>query len=237
MPIHDWTKVDAGLFHAFHHRWIDALTDTLNDGLLPEDHYALPEQRIPGPIPDVLTLRVAPTSEPESPATRGGMALADAPVRTTVIHRQDPEVYGDRANYITIRHRHGEVVAVIEIVSPGNKGAVNEFRRFIEKADQWLHAKVSMLIIDLFPPGRRDPFGIHAALWDDEYHPPAEKPLAVAAYDAHDRTAYVEPLAIGDVLPEMPVFLRMQYYVPVPLEATYQTAWRMFPKQLKSLLA
>jgi len=22
MPIHDWTRVDAGLFHDFHHEWI-----------------------------------------------------------------------------------------------------------------------------------------------------------------------------------------------------------------------
>ena len=53
MPIHDWTRVDAGLFHAFHHRWIDALCDALNGGVLPADYFALPEQRIQGPIPDV----------------------------------------------------------------------------------------------------------------------------------------------------------------------------------------
>ena len=22
MPVHDWTRVDAGIFHAFHHDWI-----------------------------------------------------------------------------------------------------------------------------------------------------------------------------------------------------------------------
>lgn len=22
MPLHDWTRVDAGIFHAFHHEWI-----------------------------------------------------------------------------------------------------------------------------------------------------------------------------------------------------------------------
>jgi hypothetical protein len=31
MPIHDWTRVDAGLFHHFRHRWIDALCDALPD--------------------------------------------------------------------------------------------------------------------------------------------------------------------------------------------------------------
>ena len=44
MPMHDWTKVEAGIFHAFHHRWISALSDVLNGGRLPADYYALPEQ-------------------------------------------------------------------------------------------------------------------------------------------------------------------------------------------------
>ena len=28
MPIHDWTRVDAGLFHAFHQGWIIRLSDS-----------------------------------------------------------------------------------------------------------------------------------------------------------------------------------------------------------------
>ena len=35
MPMHDWTKVEAGIFHAFHHRWISAISDALNQGSLP----------------------------------------------------------------------------------------------------------------------------------------------------------------------------------------------------------
>ncbi len=48
MPIHDWTRVGAGLFHAFHQRWIGALCDALNTGALPPDYFALPEQNIKG---------------------------------------------------------------------------------------------------------------------------------------------------------------------------------------------
>lgn len=57
MPIHDWTKVDAGIFHAFHHGWIEELARALNRGLLPADYYALPEQHAAGFGPDVLTLQ------------------------------------------------------------------------------------------------------------------------------------------------------------------------------------
>jgi hypothetical protein len=63
MPIHDWTRVDAGIFHAFHHRWISAISDVLNTGLLPSDFYALPEQMAAGFGPDVLTLQDLGTDE------------------------------------------------------------------------------------------------------------------------------------------------------------------------------
>lgn len=42
--MHDWTRVPAGIFHAFHNPWIGDLPKALNDGLLPRDHYALGKQ-------------------------------------------------------------------------------------------------------------------------------------------------------------------------------------------------
>ena len=37
MPVHDWTSVDAGIFHAFHQEWIIGLTHALNQGILPRN--------------------------------------------------------------------------------------------------------------------------------------------------------------------------------------------------------
>ena len=64
MPILDWTRVDAGLFHAFHQQWIIAICNALNAGRLPADYFALPERNIFGPIPDM-------TLEPGKGANRG----------------------------------------------------------------------------------------------------------------------------------------------------------------------
>src|SRR5947209_5540892 len=127
MPVHDWTRVDAGLFHAFHQQWISALCVALNSGGLPPEYFALPEQNIRGPIPDVLTLRLAPAAENES---KGGLAVATEPPRTRLVRRSEEDIYAAKADRITVRHRHGDVVAVIEIVSPGNKGSRAEFRTF-----------------------------------------------------------------------------------------------------------
>lgn len=240
MPIHDWSRVDAGLFHAFHHRWIGALCDALNSGGLPSDYFALPEQNIRGPIPDVLTLKLSSGTEDSRDGT-GGLAVATAPPRTRLIQRNEVDSYAAKANRLTVRHRHGEVVAVIEIVSPGNKGSRAEFRAFVEKSVELIRQSVHLLVIDLFFPSRRDPQGIHKAIWDEfeeqDCDLPPDKPLTVVSYDAGPtRVAYVEPVAVGDVLPEIPLFLRPEVYVPAPLEATYQIAWTAFPAVLKRLL-
>ena len=41
MPIHDWTRVDAGLFQSFRSSWIGAVSTPLNGGVLGKDYYAL----------------------------------------------------------------------------------------------------------------------------------------------------------------------------------------------------
>ena len=67
--------------------------------------------------------------------------------------------------------------------------------------------------------------------------PLADKLLTLAAYTGGTEiVAYVEPVGIGDSLPDMPVFLTADRYIPCPLEATYQTAWEQFPAPLKGPL-
>lgn len=45
--------------------------------------------------------------------------------------------------------------------------------------------------------------------------------------------AYVEPVAVGDALKDMPLFLDADRYVPAPLGETYQTCWNVCPQALK----
>ena len=44
MPIHDWSRVDPGLFHDFHQAWVNELRNALNGGGLPPGFFALAEQ-------------------------------------------------------------------------------------------------------------------------------------------------------------------------------------------------
>jgi Protein of unknown function (DUF4058) len=242
VPIHDWTRVDAGLFHAFHQSWIIALCNALNRGVLPSNYFALPEQSIGGPIPDVLSLRLSQGPD-DFAGDSSGLAVATAPPRTRIVrHAPELAVYARKADHITVRQRHGQIVAVVEIVSPGNKASTSELRAFVEKSSGLIQRGVHLLVVDLFPPTKRDPLGIHKVIWDEiedaEFELPGAKPLILAAYDAGPpAAAYVEPIAVGDVLPDMPLFLKPEYYVRAPLEAAYATAWADFPAALKRLLA
>ena len=245
MPIHDWTRVDAGLFHDFHQSWAVALRNRLNAGTLPPDYFALVEQDIRRPIPDVLTLRLSSGSdrgEDRGLDSSGGVATATRVPRTRLTQRAEVDSYLRKASRVTVRHRHGDVVAVIEIISPGNKASRAEFRTFVEKSAELIRQGVHLMVIDLFPPGKRDPQGIHKAIWDEfqeeeDFELPPETPLTLASYEAGPEcVAYVEFIGAGDYLPEMPLFLRPGHYVLGPLEETYQTAWSSFPAALKGLL-
>lgn len=245
MPIHDWTRVTHGTFHAFHVSWISEIQAALNAGLLPADYYAQAEQ-IAGPLgPDVLTLqtngRVANgTSDDESAS--GGVTLAKAPPKARLTASAAMEDYVLKRRTIVIRYSSGDrVVALLEIVSPGNKSSRHALRSFVEKAVEALYRGYHLLVVDLFPPTARDPQGIHAAIWqeisDDAFELPANEPLTLAAYSAGAvKQAYIEPTAVGRPLLEMPLFLEPETYINVPLEATYEGAYRGVPRKWKQVL-
>src|SRR5437588_578995 len=132
MPIHDWTRVDAGLFHDFHQDWTIELRRALNAGLLPPGYIALTDQQTGGPIPDVLTLHRG-AKDSDRPEREGGLAVATAPPRARFVDDLEEDTYARRANRIRIQHRHGRIVAIIEIVSPGNKNNRNALRAFVRK--------------------------------------------------------------------------------------------------------
>jgi hypothetical protein len=240
MPIHDWTRVNAGTFHHFHVSWITEIARALNAGLLPPDYYAMAEQLAGGIGPDVLTLQ-APRPEANGAAAEdppgGGIAVATAPPRTRFVLRKEEDKYAEKSRSIVIHHSSGDqVVALIEILSPGKKSSRHGVRSFLEKAYTALRAGYHLLLVDLFPPGPRDPQGIHGALWTEYFEEgftlPPDKPLTLAAYAAGEvKTAYVEPVAVGDSLPDMPLFLTPEVYVPVPLETTYQASWQAVPRR------
>jgi hypothetical protein len=244
MPMHDWTRVDDGTYHDFHTAWIAELLKLLNRGTLPKGYYALAEQQAGEVGPDVLTLRRPRSAEPESDADeQGGIAVATDPPRVEFTATSELKAYAARRRTIVIRHRSGNrVVAMIEIISPGNKRTRYQIGRFVRKAVKVITAGVHLLVVDPFPPGKRDPQGIHGAIWAElegaDYRQPADKPLTLASYAAGPTTtAHVQSFAVGQSIPDMPLFLTEERYVWVGLERAYREAWEGTPDEVRDALA
>lgn len=242
MPVHDWTRVNAGIFHHFHHSWIEEIKRGLNRGLLPADHYALVQQVAVKRRPVVRALQGPTNGAPLEASPRGAIALATAPPQVWFRAKTEVDVYAAKANVIAVRHTSNHrVVAMVEVVSPGNKNNRHGLRAFVEKAEELLRAGIHLLIVDLFPPSPRDPQGIHKAIWDEfldsEFALPPDRPLTLAAYiGGLIPETFVEPTAVGLALREMPLFLTPDAYVRVPLEATYQSAWEAVPAFWQNVL-
>lgn len=243
MPIHDWTRADAGVFHHFHLSWIAEIKRSLNKVLLPREYYALIERvtRDFGPL--VLSPeRPIEGSLSDEPEPSGGMTVFDDPPRVRFHVRAERDLYAAKVNRIGIRHQSGhQLVAIIEIVPPGTKDHRVPFAAFIRRAEQALLAGIHLLIVDLFPPTARDPDGIHRVIWggegDGDFALPEDTPLTCVSYVGHPGVdVYLEPRAVGDRLTDMPLFLAQQVYVPVPLEVTYLAAWEAVPRFLQKTI-
>jgi Protein of unknown function (DUF4058) len=238
MAIHDWTKAPSGFFHNFHQHWAVHLCEALNAGRLPKGYYALVDRTTLGVAPDVFTLEGRTPPGPRR-GRSGTIALAEAPPKTRFVSQStEEEGYAARANRVVVRDAEDEVVAIIEIVSPGNKSSRHAIKSFVDKTIDLLGQGINLLIIDLFPPTPRDPRGMHEKIWseltDEPFAPPSDKPLILASYVAGvPLRAFAEPVAVGDMLPDMPLFLDTANYVLAPLEDSYQVTWRACPEEFQ----
>ena len=237
MEIHDWTRVEAGTFHAFHVRWITHLSEALNAGLLPDGYYSDPEQHVGRKITDVLALHA---SDPEQlrnvpePLDGKAVAVAEAPpqVSRTLVLAPSP---AGRRRTLTIRHVTGHrIIALIEILSPAHKAGADAVTEFVRKATDAIRTGIHLAVVDLLPPGRHDPEGMRGvimkALSGEEYQLPEGNPLTFVSYSAGPTPiAYLNHPAVGAEIPNLPLFLTAERYVTLPLGTTYDTTYRGVP--------
>ncbi|NNJ26763.1 hypothetical protein [Alienimonas chondri] len=250
--LHDWTRVDAGIWHNFHVQWIAEINKELNGGLLPEPYYSLAEPQGGFTVEegddgsdeddeprrfeaDLLALHDVGGAPPGG----GGAALLDRPpnVRLTA-----PIGAGPLPRQISVRHGSDDrVVALIELVSPGNRDGAGKIESFCDKVVAAIRGGVHVLLIDLFPTTPLLPTGMHGAVvgrFGGQYDPPAGEPLTCAAYRAAGAatTTFVEPLAVGARPPTMPLFLTRKQYVELPLADGYAAAFAPMPAKYRRVL-
>src|SRR5262249_51556049 len=155
MPLHDWSRTPAGLYHVFHQLWSITLMTTLNAGRLPAGFTAIIEQKTGPKEGDVIAVDQRAT--PKAPITpAGGVITKDRPT-TRIVRRSDGRRYAAKANRVVVQHHLGNMVAVIELVSPGNKDSERAFQLFVTKIGDYIERGVHVLVLDPFPPTARDP--------------------------------------------------------------------------------
>lgn len=238
MPVHDWSQLDIGDFHDFHNGWAIAIRQAINGGILPEGYEARSDNYINGVEPDFSV-----TEEPiDSPRSKvGGLVTLAAP-KARQFAVTATEAYVRRQKRVVVRRADDRrPVAAIELVSWGNKAGAREFRRFLTKCVDHLLDGLHLLVIDLQKPSRRDPKGIHAAIWaelsDKAYKTIPGKNRTVVSYEAGEEVAaFINPLAVGDDLPDAALFLDPGFQVFVPLEETYRTALKGLPASVAKAL-
>jgi hypothetical protein len=252
MPMHVWTKVEPGFYHDFHNLWLVAIRHALNNGVLPAGYYAMTEQKSAGIEADILTLSVPPPPTNGVAAPSGAaLGLPGGAPAVGVLER------GERARHrkwsgrrLAVRHvSNHKVVAVVELVSPGNKDHREDLAAFGEKAVLLLAGGIHLLMVDPFPPPGFAPAGLHAAIWKKAarvrkgrtpFAVPADRPLLAASYctSSAEVTAAVEVFAVGRPVPAMPLYLTADGgFVTVPLEDAYMAAWPEVPKVWQDVVA
>jgi hypothetical protein len=237
MPMHDWSKVTPGEFHDFHGEWISATRRVLLDGVLPPQYYVAVDQHILGFIPDVLAMR-GQASKPRR-GTVGPVELKEP--------RTHPSVQTGVAPYFRTNRRLeiyqagvNRLVAVIEVVSNGNKNSQSGIDAFLRKSLEFLNGGIHLVVFDALPRGNFEPQGIHAAIWErltGESVPAPTKPLTIVSYAAGTQVrAYVDELAPGDRIPDTQLFLEDYGCVEIPTELAYTTAFQVQPTPVQDLL-
>jgi hypothetical protein len=238
MPIHDWSGASRAAFHNFYLGWTAGISAALNSGLLPPNHYySLTENIRDGrktAFEQIQERDVAP-ARPEQP--EGLLYYPESQPQTS--HRDVclEKEYAEKV--ITIREcSYENVVAAIRIVTAETKRSRYRLDQFVGWAVEAIRDGVSLLLIDPFPPGPLNPHGIHKAIWDEfvdnDFTLPTSRPVTLAAYvGGCIPEAFVEPVAFGSPLPEMPLFLNSGMFLRLPLEPSYQANWDRLPEPLR----
>lgn len=246
MPMHDWTRVAAGIYHDFHTVWLTAIRHALNNGVLPATHYAMVGQVTVGVEADILVLQAPPSTTPRPGA--GTSSLTAGRPAVGVLEREEKATRKRPGRRVTIRHvSNHTVVAIIELVSPGNKEGRREYARFVFKSAAILGLGIHLLVIDPFAPPPHSPLGLHASIWARAVKKkkgrtpatlPADRPLMAAGYAAGGEVvAAVQSFAVGEQVPDVPLFLTPeQEYVTLPLEPTYAAAFPDVPRVWREVL-
>jgi hypothetical protein len=226
-PVHDW--------EAFHGRWAFALADLLNR-ILPAQRYLAEAQVHAGRHieADVAEFELEqPLLAEQGNGSAGGLPVQAQTWAPPAATRTVDIVFPDDIEVEVFDLRDGKrLVAVIELVSPRNKDRDLWRRAFAAKCVAYLQRGIGLIVVDIITNRGGN---LHRELVEmlgqaEGSTLPADADLYAVAYrparrkESSQLDLWPVPLAVGQLLPLLPLALRGAFFVPVDLEATYTEA-------------
>jgi hypothetical protein len=220
MPLRDHFHTNSTRFvwQGLQSGWPVVMVQRLNS-MLPGEYVASPFIHVGSTTEFAFTL-----FEPESVAT---WALAK-PAVLLETEFPEPSEYEVRI-YTQDEYR---LVAAIELVSPSNKDRPENRQTFVNKCEAMLKKGVCVTIVDLVTT--RIP-NLYGELLDELGAPrtAVANSLIYATTCRAERSglrwrlvAWEHELAIGGVMPTLPIWLSKDFLVPLELESTYEDSCR-----------
>jgi hypothetical protein len=171
-----------------------------------------------------------------SPENSGGVATATvpAPQATLTIDADLAEQY-EYEVLVYDQSRGRLLVAAVEIVSPANKDRPENRRAFVTKCAALLQQGVCVSIVDLVTTRNFNLYTDLLTLLDRSDPAFTPKPPPVYAITCRCRKiggvpkleARAYPLAVGQPLPTLPIWLSDELHVSLELEASYEETCRV----------
>ncbi len=219
-------------WEGFHHAWATVIAQHLNREILPPDFYAEPEISVGPELEiDVATLELTRAERPDA----GTATAVWSPPRPRIAAKVDfarldgyeVRVYQDLGG--------AELRAAIELVSPANKDRAGSRRTFAAKCAGYLRRGIGVVIVDIVTARKAnlhaelfDTLGVKSrrAAWRSSTGLYAVAYRAVTARKAPRVEAWPQPLALGEALPVLPLWLSLDLCVPLLLEESYVATCR-----------
>jgi hypothetical protein len=221
---------DERHWEAFHSRWAGALADALNE-VLPKNYVAEEHTHSSNRVEiDVATFEKASSSPLAGSNGGGAVGVASevwAPPAPALVL---PSVFPEDFEVLVFSTRGGPtLVAAIELVSPRNKDRSASRRAFAVKCANLLHQGISLITVDIVTERlanlHNETMSIMEA--DAKYFLPPEVALYAVAYrpiirgEKEEIEVWPMPLAVGGVLPVLPLAINAELVLPVDFETTY----------------
>jgi hypothetical protein len=215
-------------WHAFDNAWATYISSDLNRRL-PEGYFAEPNVQFGIEIDVAAFEELESVLSPVLPVDSGWDGwIAPAPAQTIPL-----PIISDIVEVLVFDRAGGPTLAgAIELVSPANKDRAEHRDAFVTKCAAYLQQGLGLAIIDVVT-GRR--FNLHDALLQrlgTEPAIPFDAELYATSYRPVERDGqpslaiWQERLAIGEILPSLPLWLRGSLCLQLDLEAIYDRTCR-----------